>query len=152
MPAKTLFAPGQICYPDEAQAALHQAGLQGIALICRHLAGDWGDVDEKRRQVNRWVLTHKEDTRQPPIPIISRFSLPGDQQVLIITQNVYLPARRRTTLSLWSPAGNENERQLARKKRQVARKKRQLAGKKQQTPGKKQKQQPKSGRRQEVKP
>ncbi|MCQ3972413.1 MAG: hypothetical protein DPW09_03080 [Anaerolineae bacterium] len=101
MRAKPLFAPGTICYPDEMQVVLRQAGVQGIALVCRHLAGDWGDVDEKRRQVNRWVIAHPQDKRK--LPLISRFTLSDGRQVAVITRYVYEPARRETTLSLWPP-------------------------------------------------
>lgn len=96
-----LFAPGQICYPDEIQVLLRQARVPGIVLVCRHLAGDWGEVDEKRRRVNRWVIANPQDERK--LPIISRFTLPGGQQVAILTRHVHEPARRKTTLSLWPP-------------------------------------------------
>lgn len=96
-----LFAPGQICYPDEIQVLLRQADVPGVVLVCRHLAGDWGEVDEKRRWVNRWVIANPQDERK--LPIISRFTLPGGQQVAIFTQHVHEPAKRKTTLSLWPP-------------------------------------------------
>jgi hypothetical protein len=105
MRAKPLFAPGEICYPKEMQGVLRQAGVQGIALVCRHLAGDWGDVDEKRRQLNRWVIAHPLDKRK--LPVISRFALPDGRQVAIVTRCVHQPARRETTLSLWPPAVNK---------------------------------------------
>jgi hypothetical protein len=87
------------------QVVLRQAGVQGIALVCRHLAGDWGDVDEKRHQLNRWVIAHPLDKRK--LPVISRFALPDGRQVAIITRHVHQPARRETTLSLWPPAVNK---------------------------------------------
>lgn len=101
MRAKPLFAPGTICYPDETQVVLRQAGVQGIALLCRHLAGDWGNVDEKRCQINWWVIAHPQDKRK--LPVISRFALPDGRHVIVITRYVYEPARRETTLSLWPP-------------------------------------------------
>ncbi len=119
MRAKTCFAPGTICYPDEMQVVLRQAGVQGVALVCRHLAGDWGDVDEKRRQVNRWVIAHPQDKRK--LPVISRFALPDGRQAAVITRHVYEPARRETTLSLWPPTVNKTtaeSRPSRRSKRQ----------------------------------
>ncbi len=124
MRAKPLFAPGTICYPDEMQVVLRQAGVQGIALVCRHLAGDWGDVDEKRRQVNRWVIAHPQDKRK--LPLISRFTLSDGRQVAVITRYVYEPARRQTTLSLWPLAVNKTaaesmpSRRSKRQRRQEA--------------------------------
>lgn len=101
-PSKPLFAPGQICYPDEVQQLLAQAGIQGIALVCQHLTGQWGEVDHKRQWLNRWAIAHPQDERR--LPIISRFSLPGSRQVMVITYHVHAPARRRTHLALWPPA------------------------------------------------
>lgn len=95
-----LFAPGQICYPDEVQAALHQAGMQGITLIGRHVQGEWGHVDEKRR-LNWWAITHPQDGRR--LPVISRFILPDGRQVAVITRHVHTPAKRQTRLTLWPP-------------------------------------------------
>lgn len=101
MPSKSLFAPGQICYPDEVQAALRQAGLHGITLIGRHVRGEWDHVDEKRRRVNRWAISHPQDERR--LPVISRFALPDGRQVAVITRHVHIPAKRQTRLCLWPP-------------------------------------------------
>lgn len=101
MPSKSLFAPGQICYPDEVQAALRQAGLHGITLIGRHIRGEWGHVDEKRRRVNRWAISHPQEERR--LPVISRFALSDGRQVAVITRHVHTPAERQTHLCLWPP-------------------------------------------------
>ena len=95
-----LFAPGRISYPPEAQRALRRADEQGIALLLRHLSGDWGDVDEKRRQVNQWAIVHRYPHNKP---VISRYLLSGERQILITTRHLHLPGKRQTVLSLIKP-------------------------------------------------
>ncbi len=99
---RSLFAPGQICYPDEVQQVLARAGVQGVTLICRHITGQWGDIDPRRQRLNRWALTQPQ--AEPRLPIISRYSLPGGRQVMLITYHARSSARRRTQLVLWPPA------------------------------------------------
>jgi hypothetical protein len=115
MQPKPLFAPGTIYYPNEVQVVLRQAGVQGITLLCRHLSEDWGEVDEKRRQLNRWVIAQPQDKRK--LPILSRFTLPNGRQVAVITRYVSEPARRETRLSLWPPAVEKTVVESRRRRR-----------------------------------
>ncbi|REJ86630.1 MAG: hypothetical protein DWQ34_27035 [Planctomycetota bacterium] len=48
------FLPGQIVITTNAQETLHPEEIP-VALD-RHLAGDWGDVDEEERQENELSL------------------------------------------------------------------------------------------------
>jgi hypothetical protein len=95
--ANALFAPGRISYPPEAQRALRRARVQGIALLVRHLSGDWGEIDDKRQQVNHWAITHRCAHHRP---VISRYRLPGGGQVMLITRRLHVRGQRQTTFSL----------------------------------------------------
>ena len=94
---EALFAPGRISYPPEAQLVLRRAGMQGVALLARHLRGEWGDADDKRRQVNQWAIANRYPHNKP---VISRYQLPDGVQVMLITRRLYVRGQRQTTFSL----------------------------------------------------
>lgn len=93
----SLFSPGRIVYPPKVQRALRRAGLHGVALLARHLTGDWGQIDPKRDQVNRWAMAQVKEHNKP---VISRFPLSAEEWVLIITRHLHTPGRRETTFTL----------------------------------------------------
>jgi hypothetical protein len=50
------FHLGQLVATPEAVAAAHAAGINVVAVVLRHLAGDWGDVDAANCQHNDTAL------------------------------------------------------------------------------------------------
>jgi hypothetical protein len=52
------FAPGSIVATPAVLAAFQAAGDDPLAYLVRHLAGDWGDVDEHDRRENELSLQH----------------------------------------------------------------------------------------------
>lgn len=100
-----LFSPGRIVYPPQVQRALRRVGLHGVALLARHLAGDWGQVDPKRDQVNRWAIAQVKEHNKP---VISRFPLSAEEWVLLITRHLYTPGRRETTFILRCEADTQS--------------------------------------------
>ena len=52
------FSPGSIVATPGALAALEASGDDPMAYLVRHLAGDWGDVDEHDRRENELSLIH----------------------------------------------------------------------------------------------
>lgn len=93
----SLFSPGRVIYPPRVQRALRRAGQYGVTLLARHLTGEWGQVDLKRSQVNRWAIAHTQDHNKP---VISRFPLSAEERILIITRHLHTPGRRKTTFIL----------------------------------------------------
>jgi 2-polyprenyl-3-methyl-5-hydroxy-6-metoxy-1,4-benzoquinol methylase len=54
-----LFDLGRIEVTPAASATLSAAGVDPAVYLARHQRGDWGDVDDKRAQVNGWALGHE---------------------------------------------------------------------------------------------
>lgn len=50
------FSPGQVVATPAALEALRAAGQQPSEFIGRHLAGDWGDLDDEDRRLNDAAL------------------------------------------------------------------------------------------------
>ncbi len=103
--AKALFAPGVITCSPGVLAALKRAGVAGLDLLCRHLTGDWGDVDARQRGRNKWAA--KNGRRR----IVSRYPLP-DAEVVVITIAVHNPRKRLTTFYLSSELLSQKRRIL----------------------------------------
>jgi hypothetical protein len=49
---KPLFQPGRVVATPGAVDELHRAGQSIWSLVARHIAGDWGGVDEEDAQAN----------------------------------------------------------------------------------------------------
>jgi hypothetical protein len=52
------FPLGQIVATPGAIALLARAEIPALALLTRHVLGDWGDVDAEDAQENNFSLTH----------------------------------------------------------------------------------------------
>ena len=50
------FHPGQIVATPAALEALQDAGQTPSEFLMRHLAGDWGDLDDEDRNLNNAAL------------------------------------------------------------------------------------------------
>jgi SAM-dependent methyltransferase len=73
-----LFDAGRIEVSPAAAEVLAEAGLEIAPFLERHRRGDWGDVDDKRRQLSDWALAHNGVIR-------SAYRLPGDTVLLVHT-------------------------------------------------------------------
>lgn len=58
--AKPIFRPGKIVSTPAAIAALNESGQTPFDFLSRHLAGDWGIVDDEDKQANDDALIHGE--------------------------------------------------------------------------------------------
>jgi hypothetical protein len=56
--SRTKFQPGQIVATPGALEAFRASGDDPLAYLARHIAGDWGDVDEHDRKENELSLEH----------------------------------------------------------------------------------------------
>ncbi len=93
-PAPALFAPGDILYSQAALDAMHRAGVTAVALICHHITGDWDD-DESLAAANRAALDSDNDW-----PLVSRYRLTTDIEIVITTMYVHTPSLRWTDICL----------------------------------------------------
>ena len=75
----TLFEPGQVLSTPGAMSALSEANEPPIALLRRHLTGDWGDLCPEDKEENE--LSVREGFR-----ILSSYTLSTGVKVWIITE------------------------------------------------------------------
>jgi hypothetical protein len=73
------FALGQVVSTPGAIDALTRAGQDPWVFISRHMAGDWGEVDEHDRRENE--LSLREGFR-----ILSAYTLSDGTKIWIITE------------------------------------------------------------------
>jgi hypothetical protein len=73
------FGPGSIVATPGALAALEASGDDPMAYLVRHIAGDWGDVDEHDRRENELSLTHG-------FRLLSVYTLKTGTKIWIITE------------------------------------------------------------------
>jgi hypothetical protein len=73
------FPSGQIVATPEALEALTRAGDDPRAFLCRHFAGDWGDVCDSDKQANEGALRDAER-------LLSSYRTSLDEEVWIITE------------------------------------------------------------------
>jgi hypothetical protein len=73
------FSPGSIVATPGALAALQASGDDPIAYLVRHVAGDWGDVDENDRRENELSLVHG-------FRLLSAYSLNSGTKIWVITE------------------------------------------------------------------
>ena len=62
-----------------ALAALQEAGVNPLALITRHVTGDWGDLGTEDKQAN-------EDALQQGQRLLSAYKLQTGQKIWLITE------------------------------------------------------------------
>lgn len=87
--AKPLFALGQVVATPGALNAMTELGIVPLALIHRHVTGDWGDLGAEDQQQN--LLAIRSGTR-----VFSSYKLSVSTKVWIITE----ADRSSTTLLL----------------------------------------------------
>jgi hypothetical protein len=52
------FSPGSVVATPSVLEAFRASGDDLLAYLIRHIAGDWGDVDEHDRRENEFSLQH----------------------------------------------------------------------------------------------
>ena len=73
------FSPGSIVATPGALAALEASGADPMAYVVRHIAGDWGEVDEHDRRENE--LSLREGFR-----LMSVYTLSNRVKIWVITE------------------------------------------------------------------
>jgi len=73
------FSPGSIVATPGALAELEASGDDPLAYLVRHIAGDWGDVDESDRRENELSLVHG-------FRLLSAYALNSGTKIWIITE------------------------------------------------------------------
>ena len=76
----SLFEPGQVVATPGAMSALSEANEPPIALLRRHLTGDWGDLCQEDIEENE--LSVREGFR-----IFSSYTLSTGMKVWVITES-----------------------------------------------------------------
>jgi hypothetical protein len=70
---------GKICATPGALAALAQASVEPSCLLRRHLSGDWGELDDHDKAVNRQAL-------EMGLRVMSSYRIRTGAKVWIITE------------------------------------------------------------------
>jgi hypothetical protein len=83
------FSPGSVVATPGALEAIRASGEEPLPFLQRHLAGDWGDVDEHDRRENELSLVHG-------FRLLSAYTLNSGTKIWIITES----DRSATTLLL----------------------------------------------------
>lgn len=73
------FPLGQIVVTPRAAEVLRAAGQTSDALLARHQAGDWGDVDEHERALNEAGIDQRFN-------LVSNYLMPQGERLTIVTQ------------------------------------------------------------------
>jgi len=76
---KMLFKLGRVVATPAALAALEAAGVGAMSLVCRHVAGDFGEVDAHDRRAN-------EDAIRTGERILSSYTLTSGEKLWVITE------------------------------------------------------------------
>ena len=77
--AEEKFQPGRIVATPGALAALEASGEAPVGYLARHIAGDWGDVDEDDHRENELSLIHG-------FRLLSAYTLNSGTKIWIITE------------------------------------------------------------------
>ena len=73
------FSPGRLVATPGALAAFEAAGEEPWDYLLRHLAGDWGELDEEDKQENEYALRNS-------LRVLSAYPLKTGQRVWVITE------------------------------------------------------------------
>ena len=73
------FAVGRVVATPGAMDALQAAGVDALALLARHVTGDWGDVDAQDAQENEFSIGRH-------LRILSAYALPDGARVWVLTE------------------------------------------------------------------
>lgn len=79
------FAPGRLLATPGALDALQAASTPPIALLRRHLAADWGDVDDEDWQANDDAIAG-EGKPERQTRVLSAYNLPTGARIWVITE------------------------------------------------------------------
>jgi hypothetical protein len=89
-PSLNLFALGRKGISRNALAVLGEAGTEPKRLFDRHVAGDWGVIEDKSWHLNRMAVDAGYGC------IASAYAVLGDVRVVVLTQ----PDRSNTIMAL----------------------------------------------------
>jgi len=73
------FSPGTVVATPGALEAFRVSGDDPFAYLVRHIAGDWGDVDEHDREENELSLRHG-------LRLLSAYTLSTGVKLWVITE------------------------------------------------------------------
>ena len=73
------FSPGSVVATPGALEAFRASGDDPLAYLIRHVAGDWGDVDEHDRRENEFSLVQG-------FRLLSAYTLQSGVKIWIITE------------------------------------------------------------------
>ncbi len=73
------FAVGRLMATPAALDALQAGGVDPLALLARHVTGDWGDVDAHDAQENEFSVNRH-------LRILSAYALPNGARVWVLTE------------------------------------------------------------------
>jgi hypothetical protein len=73
------FDAGRLVATPGALAAFEAAGEEPWPYLMRHLAGDWGELDEEDKQENEYALRNS-------LRVLSAYPLKTGQRVWVITE------------------------------------------------------------------
>ena len=79
LPVTPLFPPGEVVSTPGALEAMQAANVSPLALLRRHLAGDWGDLDKHDKRLNDLAI--EDGTR-----IFSAYEITPTSKVWLITE------------------------------------------------------------------
>ncbi len=79
VPTREKFQPGRIVTTPGALAELEASGEAPFGYLARHIAGDWGDVDEDDHRENEFSLIHG-------FRLLSAYTLNSGTTIWIITE------------------------------------------------------------------
>ena len=74
------FAPGHLVMTCGIDALVQQGRLNPAPYLCRHLSGDWGDLDDSDRRQNDVALKSGEDR------LFSSYEVTPGLKIWIITE------------------------------------------------------------------
>lgn len=80
LPSQARFASGQVVITTGVDALIEQGRLDPAPYLCRHLSGDWGDLDDSDRRLNDAALQSGEDR------LFSSYQVAPDLKLWIITE------------------------------------------------------------------
>jgi len=74
-----MFPFGKIVATPGALDVIEQEQVDAVALLRRHLSGDWGDLDAEDKAVNDRALRDGER-------VMSNYKLPSGKNIYIVTE------------------------------------------------------------------
>jgi hypothetical protein len=94
---KALFPLGRIVATQEVLNILETTKESLTDLLVRHQSGQWGQVDQKEREVNDWAADKS-------MPVVSVYRLKSGSSICIITEGDRRTTRVQTIFEWLAPA------------------------------------------------